>query len=55
MLWAIDLDDFQGLYGEKWPLLNVVKKALIGKTLNKSLNILWVTSIAYRKFHIVNI
>ncbi|CAG2057686.1 unnamed protein product, partial [Timema podura] len=29
MIWAIDLDDFHGLYGEKWPLLSVVKNALL--------------------------
>nr|CAD7394104.1 unnamed protein product [Timema cristinae] len=32
MIWAIDLDDFHGLYGEKWPLLSVVKNALLVET-----------------------
>jgi len=30
MVWAADLDDFEGLYGEKWPLLSTVKNSLLG-------------------------
>lgn len=33
-VWAIDLDDFKGLCQEKWPLLNVVHKSLIGKNVH---------------------
>lgn len=33
VLWAVDLDDFQGFYGPKWPLLSTVKKSLLGKLL----------------------
>nr|AMT75074.1 chitinase Cht10 [Locusta migratoria] len=30
MVWALDLDDFDGEYGQKWPLLSVVKNGLLG-------------------------
>ncbi|XP_063232762.1 probable chitinase 10 [Bacillus rossius redtenbacheri] len=30
MIWATDLDDFHGVYGDKWPLLSVVRKSLLG-------------------------
>ena len=33
MVWAADLDDFEGLYGEKWPLLSTVKNSLLGTVL----------------------
>lgn len=33
-VWAIDLDDFKGLCHEKWPLLNVVRKHLLGSEFN---------------------
>ncbi|GLV44511.1 Chitinase 10 [Carabus blaptoides fortunei] len=33
-VWAADLDDFQGLCGEKYPLLNTVKRALTNNGVN---------------------
>jgi GH18 family chitinase len=33
MIWAADLDDFEGLYGEKWPLLSTVRNSLLGTVL----------------------
>lgn len=35
-VWAIDLDDFKGLCHEKWPLLNVVRKYLLGSELHSN-------------------
>ena len=35
MIWAIDLDDFNGLCGDgKWPLLSVMQDVLSGLLLN---------------------
>lgn len=31
MIWAVDLDDFQGICGAKTPLLNAVRNNIDGK------------------------
>ena len=35
MIWAIDLDDYLGECGEKWPLLNTMNRVLKCKYFNK--------------------
>lgn len=35
MLWGIENDDFQGLYGEKYPLLNTINKVYKNQTVNE--------------------
>ena len=34
MIWAVDLDDFNGVCGEKWPLLNALKAGLTDDEIN---------------------
>ena len=34
MIWAVDLDDFNGVCGEKWPLLNALKAGLTDDSFN---------------------
>ena len=34
MIWAVDLDDFNGVCGEKWPLLDALKAGLTDDNFN---------------------
>ena len=38
MIWAIDLDDYLGECGEKWPLLNTMNRILKCKYFNNEID-----------------
>ena len=40
MIWAVDLDDYLGLCGSRWPLLSVMNRQLRRKEILSTLNFL---------------